>query len=253
MNNGMTDSPEPVRLPARQQGSFATTRWSMVVAAGRADTPSALVALESLCGTYWYPLYAYVRRRGYDVHEAGDLVQGFFARLLEKKDLAGADHARGRFRRYLLGSLSHFLANECKGARADKRGGGARVLSLDVEEAEGRFRVEPVEERTAEVVFDRSWALVLMDRALADLRDDYVRAGRAPLFDAVARCLTADHDAPYRDLASGLEMSEGAFKVAVHRARKRFGECLRRAIADTLGDPSEVEDELSDLFAALGS
>jgi RNA polymerase sigma-70 factor (ECF subfamily) len=234
-------------------GRFHTTHWSLVMAAGRADTPSAQDALEALCRSYWYPLYAYVRRRGHGAASAHDLVQGFFARLFEKRDLMDADRARGRFRSFLLASLQHFLANERERERAEKRGGGMTILSLDVESAEGRLAIEPEDARTPEDVFDRNWALVLLDRAMGRVRDDYERAGRGELFARLSRCLTGDGAVPYRDLASELEMSEAAFKVAVHRARKRFRECLRREIAETLADPGEVEDELGDLFRALGT
>ncbi len=223
------------------------------MAAGRADSPSARDALETLCQSYWYPLYAFVRRRGHSTAEAHDLVQGFFARLLEKHDLSTADRERGRFRSFLLASLKHFLANEWDRSNAQKRGGGKTILSLDVESADGKLAIEPEDSRTPENVFDRNWALVLMERVMDRVRDDYERANRHELFARLSRCLTGDSDVPYRDLATELDMTEAAFKVAVHRARKRFRECLRREIAETLADPEEVEGELRDLFEALGS
>lgn len=234
-------------------GEFRTTRWSVVAAAGAGESASARDALETLCRAYWYPLYAYVRRRGHAAADAQDLVQGFFARFLEKRDVADADRERGRFRAFLLGALKHYLANEHDRASADKRGGGRAPLSLELGSAEGRFAVEPADDATPELAFDRHWASVLMERALERVRDDYLRSDRLELFERVARCLTGDREAPYARLAAELDLSEGAFKVAVHRARKRFREALRAEIADTLSDPGEVEAELSDLFAALGS
>jgi len=233
---------------------FATTRWSVVAAAGRGDTPSARDALEQLCGSYWYPLYAFVRRRSTAPDDALDLTQGFFARLLEKRDLSRADRGRGRFRSFLLAALKHYLANQRDRERAEKRGGGAPVLSLDAASAEGRFQSEPADERTPEASFERTWALVVLERALDRVRDEYRRAGRGALFGALeARLIDAPGGRPYAELAAELDLTEGAFKVAVHRARRRFREELRREIAETLADPADVDDELRDLFEALGA
>lgn len=232
-------------------GAFRTTRWSVVAAAGRADTPSARDALEVLCRAYWYPLYLYVRRRGRSADEASDLVQGFFARLLERRDLAAADPERGRFRAFLRTALEHHLANERDRERALKRGGGARVLSLDLADAEGRLAAEPQDGRTPESAFDRTWALAVMERALARVAEEYQRAGRGPVFERLAPCLSGSTDLPYRELARQVDLTEGAFKVAVHRARTRFRDALRREVADTLRDPAEVDRELADLLAAL--
>ena len=233
-------------------GHFRTTRWSVVLAAGRADSPSARDALETLCRSYWFPLYGYARRHAADRDAAHDLVQGFFARLLEKRDLADADRERGRFRAFLLTALKNYMANERDRAGAAKRGGGRVVLSLDVESAEGRLSIEE-DAAAPDAQFDRHWALVVMERVLESVREEYVRANRGELFERLTPCLTGDGDVPYRDLAQELEMTEAAFKVAVHRARKRFRECLRREVAETLSDPGEIEAELRDLVAALAS
>jgi len=234
-------------------GQFHTTRWSMVQAAGSGDTPSAQDALAVLCESYWYPLYTYLRKRGSSANEAADLTQGFFARLLDKRDLAAADREKGRFRAFLLTALKHYVSNEAERARAEKRGGARAILSLDVEAAEGRFAIEPADERTPEDAFSRSWALVTMERAMERVRDDYLRADRLELFERLRQCMTDAQEAPYRELAEQLGMNESAFKVAVHRVRKRFRECLRREIAETLSDAGEVEAELQDLFEALSS
>jgi RNA polymerase sigma factor (sigma-70 family) len=232
---------------------FATTHWSLVAAAQEPDTPAAREALADLCRAYWFPVYAYVRRRGHDRHKAEDLTQAFFARLLEKNDLAAADKTRGRFRTFLLTACQHFLANQHDYARAKKRGGGKVPLSLDFAAAEGRYANEPADPETAERAFERRWALELLDAALAELRAEYVESGRGKLFDTLKGCLAAGGaDAAYADLAAELGMTEGAVKVAVHRLRQQYRDRLRSAIARTVADEADVDDEVRDLFAALG-
>jgi DNA-directed RNA polymerase specialized sigma24 family protein len=231
---------------------FATTRWSLVRAAGRRASPEAERALAALCETYWYPLYAYARRRGLDAEAAGDATQGFFARLLEKGDLAVADRTRGRFRSFLLAAFGHYLANERDRERALRRGGGRPTLSLDFDAGESRYGLEPADEATPERIFDRRWALTLLDRAFARLRDEYGLAGKGDLFEALRPALAGDRGAPYVEVAARLGMTEGAVKVAAHRLRSRCGEVIRAEIAETVGSAEEVEDELRQLFAALG-
>lgn len=232
---------------------FATTHWSLVAAAQDPGGPAARAALADLCRAYWFPVYAYVRRRGHDRHAAEDLTQAFFARLLEKNDLAAADRTRGRFRTFLLTACQHFLANEHDRAAAKKRGGGAAHFPLDFAAAEGRFAREPAAPETPERAFERRWALDLLDGALAELRQEYADSGRGKLFDALKGCLTAGGaDVAYADLAAELNMTEGAVKVAAHRLRQRYRDRLREAIARTVADPAEVDDEVRDLFAALG-
>jgi RNA polymerase sigma-70 factor (ECF subfamily) len=231
---------------------FATTHWSLVVSAGRNDTPQARDALERLCRSYWFPIYAFVRRQGHGPHDAQDLTQEFFARLLESKSLAGADPARGRFRSFLLASLKHFLANEWDRARAQKRGGGQVLIPIDVATAETSCGLDPADHLTAEKIFERRWALTLLDQVLRQLRAEYVRDDREKLFEQLKPTLTeASRTVAYAEMAIRLGTTEGAVKVAVHRLRQRYREVLRAEIADTVASPGEVEDEIRNLFAAL--
>jgi RNA polymerase sigma factor (sigma-70 family) len=227
---------------------FATTRWSLVAAAQDPAAPHAREALADLCRVYWPPVYAYARRRGHDHHAAQDLTQAFFARLLEKNDLAAADRTRGRFRAFLLTACQHFLANRHDHDTAKKRGGGRAHVPLDFA---GRAP-EPADDETPERAFDRQWALGLLDRALGELRAEYAGSGRATLFDALKDCLAGGAEVPHAEKARDLGMTEGAVKVAVHRLRQRYRDRLRGLIADTVAGPDEVDDEIRDLFAALG-
>jgi RNA polymerase sigma-70 factor (ECF subfamily) len=236
--------------PAARQ--FATTRWSQVLAAGQVHTGDSREALARLCESYWYPLYAYVRRWGHDADQAQDLTQEFFARLLEKHYLRAADPARGRFRSFLLASLKHFLSNERDRVGAAKRGGRATVVPLELETAEGRYRRELADAETPETIYERRWALVLLERSLARLRREFEAAGKQTLFARLEGHLTGDQQTvPYADLCAELGMSEGAIKVAVHRLRRRFGALLREEISETVSDPAEVDDEIRELFRAL--
>jgi len=229
---------------------FAQTRWSMVLAAG-GEGEQAGEALERLCATYWYPLYAFVRRQGKSAHDAQDLTQGFFARLLEKKDLAAVDRAKGKFRSFLLAAIQHYLANEWDRAHTQKRGGGVTVLSIDDAEAERRYHEEPAEQITADQLFDRRWALTLLDQVLKRLGNEMQREGKAAHFDALKFCLTGERGAAYEEIASRLGTTEGALKVAVHRLRDRYRALLRAEIAETVGSEAEVDEELRQLFSAL--
>lgn len=208
--------------------------------------------MEKLCRAYWYPLYAYVRRKGHGAVDAQDLTQEFFAQLLERNYLSVADRNRGKFRSFLLGSLEHFLAREWTKAHAQKRGGGCTSLSLDHADAERRYLLEPAHGLTAERIFDRRWATALLDQAMARLRQECREGRKSELFDSVQGILAGERgDASYADLGEQLAMSEGAIKVAVHRLRKQFGELVRDEIAQTVATPEEVEEELHDLFAVL--
>jgi RNA polymerase sigma-70 factor (ECF subfamily) len=237
-------------LPPRS-ARFQTTRWSVVLGARDRGTPEAREALEALFGAYWYPLYAHARRSGVDAEQARDLTQAFFLRLLEKGDLAAADRTRGRFRSFLLAAFGHFLSNSRDRERALRRGGGRPRLSLDLDAGESRLGLEPSHGATPERIFDRQWALTLLDRALDRLRDEYRRAGKGELFDRLRPALAGDRATPYAELASSLGMSEGAVKVAVHRLRGRSAALIREEVAQTVASPEEVDDELRDLFAAL--
>ncbi len=242
---------DPTPTPA---GRFPTTRWSRVVAAGDGDAPGAGEALAELCAAYWFPLYAFVRRKGNDPDRALDLTQGYFARLLEKGTVAAADPARGRFRSFLLADCSHFLAHEHERDGAARRGGGKVVLSIDGADAEGRYRLEPSHEETPERLFDRDWALALLEGVLAGLRREYERTGRGATFEALKVVLTDGPRAVRQaELGRRLGTTEAAAQVAVHRLRKRYRDAVRAAIAATVADEAEVEDELKALFAALGA
>ena len=234
-----------------RQPVFATTHWSVVLAAGRSDVPQARAALEQLCQTYWYPLYAYVRRRGHARADAEDLTQAFFAWLLERDWLEVADQQRGRFRSFLLTSFSRFLANEWDKARAQKRGGG-RIVSLQFDDAEAGCAREPADGVTSEQSFEWRWALTLLDTVMNRLSAEFARDGKAELFETLKPCLLGERTSqPYAALASKLAMTEGSVKVAVHRLRQRYRQLLRDEIANTVAGPEEVEEELRYLFAVL--
>lgn len=231
---------------------FATTRWSIVLAAGRDSSPEAKTALATLCETYWFPLYAFVRRQGYDAQDAQDLTQGFFTRLLEKKDLRDVQRERGKFRSFLLASMKHFLMNEWDRTQAQKRGGGQRMLSVDFDEAESRLRLEPSHEQTPEVIFEKQWALTLLDRVRAVLREEFVTAHKAEQFDRLHVYLTGEKSAvTYAEVAEELRISEAAVKMAVSRLRRRFHDRLRKEIAQTVATEDEVDDEIRALIDAL--
>ena len=234
-------------------GRFATTHWSVVMAAGRPKSASYQQALETLCKTYWFPLYAYLRRQGYDSHRAEDYVQAFFAGLLAKHGLRLADPKRGKFRSFLLASLKHFLSNERARARAKKRGGGRKVLSLDFQNAESQYALEPRDELSPEKLFERSWALTLLARTMARMQDEAISTNKQKLFDRLKIYLTAEKSSvPYRDVAAELDMAESAVRVAVHRLRRRYRELLRDEIAQTVTSDDQIDEEIRDLFAALG-
>ena len=219
----------------RRRRRFETTHWSLVLAAGGDASTEARAALSTLCEAYWYPLYAYVRRQGYESADAEDLTQAFFARLLEKEHIHDARRERGRFRSFLLAALKHFLLNELQHRRALKRGGGHVLRSLDVVAAEGRYASELTDACTPEALFERGWACAVLDRVLARLRAEWTEAGRADVFDRLKPCLTGDsRERGYRDLGRELGMTEGAVKVAVHRLRRRYRDLLHEEIAETV-------------------
>ncbi len=237
------DRPEPL---------FVTTHWSVVLAAGHGDTTRAGEALSHLCETYWYPLYAYARRRGSSPHDAQDLTQEFFARLLAGNWLAGAERDRGRFRSFLLSAMKHFMANEWNKARTEKRGGGQTILSLNDDTAESRYRLEPVEQTTPESLFERRWALTLLEGVLARLEEEYRQDGRHAWIAAMRPALTTDRGAlNYAEMAETLGITEAAARVAVHRLRQRYRQLIRTEVASTVASPEEVEAEMHHLFEVL--
>lgn len=247
--NPPNEPPSPNHFKSTSGARFQTTHWSMVLKAGQ----GADEALLKLCRNYWLPLYAYTRRRGHDTHEAQDLTQGFFFHLLENRGFATVAPERGRFRSFLLVALKHYLDNEWHKARAQKRGGGQTIVSWDELQIDEGELVEPKDDLSPERMFDRRWALTLLDRAMRQLEKECAASRKADLFDALKGHLTGEaEDKPYRGLAIDLGMSEGAVKVALHRLRKRFGELVRDQIERTVATPAEVEDEIRYLFAALG-
>ena len=237
---------------SHQAGQFATTRWTMVVAAGQEDSPAARQALEFLCQRYWFPLYFYLRRQGHDRSRAEDFVQGFFTHLLEKRGLQSVKPQKYRFRSFLLASLKNFVADEYRRAQTGRRGGGNSILPLEFEQAETRYSLEPADRLSADRLFDRSWAMTVIGRAMESLRCEYVDAGKGELFEQLKSHITAEPQAGfYRQSADRLNMSEGAVRVAVHRLRLRLRELIRGEIAETVTTAEELEEEIRDLFAAF--
>jgi RNA polymerase sigma-70 factor (ECF subfamily) len=231
-------------------GAFATTHWSVVLAASGGELVQSAAAMEKLCQRYWYPIYAFVRRRGSDRQEAEDLTQAFFAHLLERDTLKKVDPAKGKFRTFLLASLSHFLANEWDKRQTWKRGGRAQTISLHEANAEEIYGREPIEPSTPEKLFDRRWAMLLVEAVLAQLRAEY--ANKPDLFAKLEPALTGEL-APgwYAEVAASLRMSEGALRVALHRLRRRFGELLRREISQTVASETDIDEEIRQLFSAM--
>jgi RNA polymerase sigma-70 factor (ECF subfamily) len=243
---------KPTPGPSNAAG-FAATRWTLVLAAARGRvSPGAADAMAELCSAYWYPLYVYVRRRGYDTHEAEDLTQEFFLKLLAKHYLADVAPEKGKFRSFLLASLRHFLANEWDRSQAIKRGGGQVVLSFDGPTAENRYLHEPSHNLTPEKLFERQWAITVLEQVLARLQAEFVSEGKEAVFDRFKPFLTASRDAVrYAEVAVELGMTEGAVKVAVHRLRKRYRQLLREEIAQTVASPKEVDEEIRYLLSCL--
>ncbi len=249
MNPALSDAMHPMASP------FATTHWSLVLDAGHSGSATSEAALEKLCRTYWAPLYSYVRRHGHGPEDSQDLTQSFFERLLSESRFRLADPARGRFRTFLLTGLKHFLVNEWKRGQRLKRGAGAVHLSFNCDPEEAFYAREPVDETTPEHLYERRWALRLLEEAMEAVRKDYVRSNQGALFEALRGSAWGDGEGGrYQDLAARLGLSEGAFKVAVFRLRQRFRERLREAVAATLPDPRnryEVEDEIRHLQETL--
>lgn len=247
----MSDN-EPPHAAMPGPRDFATTHWSLILAAGRKSSPDADAALATLCETYWFPLYAYVRRRGHNVDESQDLTQEFFARLLEKDYVATADPERGRFRAFLLTSFKHFLSKERDKARALKRGGGRTPLSLNLALGESRYVAGPTDTLTPEQLYDRQWTVALLDRVMRRLEEEMRESGKAEWFDRLKGFIVGGSDgATYAKTAESLATSEAAAKMATHRMRKRYRELLRHEIAETVEHVADVEDEIRSLFATF--
>jgi RNA polymerase sigma factor (sigma-70 family) len=248
---GTGNETTPTGNEPSRRSAFVTTQWTVVLSAARNDTPRARAALESLCQTYWHPLYAYVRRRGHSPEDAQDLTQEFFARILERNAVATVSRDKGRFRSFLLASLNHFLADEWDKSRAQKRGGG-KVITLDPQIAETQLSEAAARGLTPEQAFEHRWAITLLEQVYHRLGEEYRQQGKASLFDALRLTLAGSSAAaPYAELARQLDLTEGAVKVAVHRLRQRYRDLLRQTIADTVAGPEEVEDELRYLFRTL--
>ncbi|MBM3883194.1 MAG: RNA polymerase sigma factor [Verrucomicrobia bacterium] len=238
-------------LPAAAP-EFTTTHWSVVRAGGDRSSPAAQTALEELCRTYWYPLYVFVRRRGYSPEDAQDLTQEFFARLLQKNSISAAHPGKGRFRCFLLGALKHLLADEHAKAQAKKRGGGQTIISWEQDYAEEQFAHEPVDEQSPDRLYDRRWALTVLDRAATRLRVEFAAAGDASLFEHLKLYVTGKHGAPaYAATASRLGLSESAVKSAIFRLRRRYAELVREEVAQTVNDARELEVELRHLRSVM--
>ena len=233
---------------------FATTHWSMVLAAGDSSSPQHEQALSRLCRAYWFPLYAYLRRSGYKSHKAEDYTQGFFARVLERHGLRRADPTRGKFRSFLLASLKNFLADEHNYAVAQKRGGGKKVLSLDIDAAEKRYTKEPGHCLSPEKLFEKSWALNVLKQAMNRLKTEYETEGKHQLFSYLKVYLTVGaKTVPYKEAAANLAITEGAVKVTVLRLRRRYSDLVRDEIARTVTTEAQVDEEIRDLFSALAN
>jgi RNA polymerase sigma-70 factor (ECF subfamily) len=225
-----------------------------VLSAQNKESAQSAAALEKLCNTYWFPLYAFVRHQGRSPHDAQDLTQEFFARLLEKEFLKSAAQEKGKFRTFLLVALKRFLANEWDRQQAQKRGGGAQVVSIDQELAESRFAAEPAQQLQPDLLFDRQWAVTLLEHTMTRLNDEYVSSGRAKLFELLRGCVGRDESAlPYATIAAQLNLTEAAVKMAVQRLRARYREILRAEIADTVASPSEIEEEIRHLFSTFAA
>jgi RNA polymerase sigma factor (sigma-70 family) len=247
-------SANPSPATGAKSDVFATTHWTAVMAAGRGSSPEAEVALEELCRTYWFPLYVYVRRQTPTREDAEDLTQAFFARFLKQNYLEKLTGQKGKFRAFLLAALKHFLANEWDRANSLKRGGGIMPLSLDWQDADARYQIEPADNLSPDKLYDRAWAVTVLERVLARLRDENAAEDKATLFEQLKGVLMVGASAiPYGEAAARLSLSEGAVRVAVHRLRRRYRELLRQEISQTLSDAAQIEEEMRTLFSAFSN
>jgi RNA polymerase sigma-70 factor (ECF subfamily) len=242
------------RCLAKQSARFRTTRRSVILAARGGAAAEVRDALASLCRSYWYPLYAFIRRRGHDHSAAEDLVQGFFARLLEKRDLEAVDRGKGRFRSFLLASCSHYLSNRADRDRTLKRGGRRVLIAIDRLDGEARYALEPSHGLTAERLFERQWAVTVLECVLGRLKDELTAAGKSSLFEALGPALLGEGGrVPYATVAAQLGLTEEAARAAATRLRRRYRPLLREEVAGTLDGPAKVDEEIRELFVALAS
>lgn len=243
--------PEPSQESGAKAQWFSTTHWTVVRDAADSASPGAQEALEKLCRTYWYPLYAYIRRKGHSVEDAEDLTQGFFEQMLERRSLKQV-RGTGKFRSFLLAALEHYLATEWNRAHRQKRGGQSTMIPLETAALETRYQLEPAEELTPERIYDRRWAMTVLAGALGALRKECAAAGKEKLFEALKPLLSGDKtDTPYAEIGARLELSDSALKVAAYRLRQRYGELVRAEIAQTVTTQTELDEEIHHLFAVL--
>jgi DNA-directed RNA polymerase specialized sigma24 family protein len=247
------DSPsDGVEPSAKVSGLFKTTHWSVVLAAGDPGSPQSAQALEELCRSYWYPLYACIRREGYDPADAEDLTQSFFARLLTGKELAHVAPDKGKFRAFLLACLRHFLSDQRHRAKTLKRGGAVRFVTFDVQGAEERFQLEAGEAQDSATAFDREWGVTLLAHALSRLRREYEAAGQLRLYERLKDYAAAEMDAAAcAQVAADLPLTEGATKAALHRLRQRYRELIRKEISHTVSTPGEIDEEIRYLIGIV--
>jgi DNA-directed RNA polymerase specialized sigma24 family protein len=247
----LPDDPETQTPPPKAEW-FTATHWSVVLAAGQSGSPQAAEALDKLCRTYWYPLYAFVRRQGHGPHDAQDLTQGFFARFLERNYLEAVDREKGKFRSFLLKALNHFLGDERDRANAAKRGGGRVPIPLDEAAAETLYLQDQASNASPETLFEQRWAITLLEQAFSRLREEFALAGKADYFDQIKGFLAEGaNSGDYALVAAPLQMTAGAVAVAVHRLRQRYGELVRAEVANTVAAPDEIENEMRHLFAVI--
>jgi RNA polymerase sigma factor (sigma-70 family) len=248
----MVMSSSDTAAQAASDAWFVTTQWSVVLSTRNADPVQSSAALETLCQTYWYPLYAYVRRKGHNPHDAQDLTQEFFARMLQKDQLVAVAREKGKFRTFLLVALNRFLINDWNRSQTQKRGGGCVHVPFQVDDAETRYLAEPADRLTAEKLYERRWALTLLERVLERLRQEFARDGKAALFEQLKGSLMAEKgEIPNRETAAILGMNEGAVKVAIYRLRRRFRKLFHEEVANTVEDQKDVEEEIRHLFESF--
>ncbi len=236
-----------------EKGQFPPTRWSLVIGAQEGEDEARRRAMGELCEVYWYPLYAYVRRRGLNPSDAEDVTQGFFCELLEKDRVQQFSNVRGKLRAYLLGAIKNYLSDRGKRERAEKRGGGVQPLSLDMASAEDRYAFEPPEFETPEKLFEVRWALTILERAFERVREEYERLGKPEVYEAMKGLLAGDKETSFRELGERIGMTEGAARVTLHRMRKLYRRYLEQEISETLAEGEDIEAELAYLNQIFGT